>query len=51
MDGTGGPRVEPPTREGFGTQLMQAMIGGQLRGTISFEWRAEGLVCEIAVRT
>jgi PAS domain S-box-containing protein len=48
---TGGPPVEPPAREGFGTQLMKAMIGGQLRGTISFDWRAEGLACEIVVRT
>ena len=48
---TGGPPVAPPTREGFGTQLMNAMIGGQLQGVISFDWRADGLVCEIAVRT
>ena len=47
---TGGPPVAPPTREGFGTQLMKAMIGSQLQGTISFDWRADGLVCEIAVR-
>jgi two-component sensor histidine kinase len=48
---TGGPPVEPPTREGFGTQLMKAMIGNQLQGIIGFDWRADGLVCEIAVRT
>jgi two-component sensor histidine kinase len=48
---TGGPPVEPPAREGFGTQLMQAMIAGQLQGTISFDWRPEGLACEIVVRT
>jgi PAS domain S-box-containing protein len=48
---TGGPPVEPPTREGFGTQLMQAMIGGLPKGTMSFDWRAEGLACEIVVRT
>ena len=41
---TGGPHVEPPTREGFGTQLMKAMIGGQLQGTIRFDWRPEGLM-------
>jgi PAS domain S-box-containing protein len=48
---TGGPHVEPPTREGFGTQLMKATIGDQLHGAINFEWRAEGLACEIIVRT
>lgn len=48
---TGGPPVEPPTREGFGTQLMKAMIGSQLQGRMTFDWRAEGLACEISVRT
>jgi len=48
---TDGPHVEPPSREGFGTQLMKAMIGGQLQGRIAFDWRSEGLACEIVVRT
>jgi two-component sensor histidine kinase len=48
---TGGPPVEPPTREGFGTQLMKAMVGSQLQGRMTFDWRAEGLACEISVRT
>jgi two-component sensor histidine kinase len=48
---TAGPHVEPPTRQGFGTQLMEAMIRGQLKGMISFDWRPEGLACEIVVRT
>jgi PAS domain S-box-containing protein len=48
---TDGPYVEPPTRDGFGTQLMKAMIGSQLQGRITFDWRAEGLACEIVVKT
>jgi PAS domain S-box-containing protein len=44
---SGGPRVRPPTREGFGTHLMEAMICGQLKGKISFDWRVQGLACEI----
>src|SRR5262249_185418 len=28
----GGPHIRPPTCEGFGTQLMQTMIRGRLRG-------------------
>ena len=44
---TGGPPVEKPTRKGFGTRVMEAMVQGQLRGGIRFDWRAEGLVCEI----
>jgi PAS domain S-box-containing protein len=44
---TGGPPVDPPTRQGFGTRVMEAMVQGQLSGTIRFDWRSEGLVCEI----
>jgi PAS domain S-box-containing protein len=47
---TGGPPVEePPTRKGFGTRVIQAMVQGQLKGEIRFDWRWEGLVCEIKV--
>jgi PAS domain S-box-containing protein len=44
---TGGPPVEPPTRRGFGTRVMDGMIR-QLKGELRFDWRAEGLACEIA---
>jgi PAS domain S-box-containing protein len=44
---TGGPPVTPPTRSGFGTRVMEAMVQSQLNGTIRFDWRGEGLVCEI----
>jgi PAS domain S-box-containing protein len=44
---TGGPAVKQPTRKGFGTRVMEAMVQGQLKGAIRFDWRAEGLVCEI----
>jgi two-component sensor histidine kinase len=46
---TGGPRVKPPTRHGFGTRVMEGMIRGQLKGEMRFDWRAEGLACEIAI--
>jgi PAS domain S-box-containing protein len=46
----GGPLVKPPTRRGFGTRVMEGMIRGQLKGEMRFDWRAEGLVCEIALR-
>jgi two-component sensor histidine kinase len=46
----GGPRVEQaPTREGFGTKLSQLSIVQQLGGSISREWRPEGLVVEVVV--
>jgi PAS domain S-box-containing protein len=45
----GGPAVKAPTRMGFGRRIMEQMIG-QLKGKIRFDWRAEGLVCEITLR-
>ena len=46
---TGGPPVEPPTRKGFGSRVIVGMIE-QLKGTVRFDWRRTGLVCEIAVQ-
>lgn len=41
---TGGPRIEAvPTFEGFGSQLAQRSVAGQLGGSIVREWRPEGL--------
>jgi hypothetical protein len=37
---------QKPTRKGFGRRIIEQMIG-QLKGEIRFEWRVEGLVCEI----
>jgi two-component sensor histidine kinase len=45
----GGPTVEPPTRSGFGGRIIQQMIA-HLKGESRFDWRAEGLVCEITLR-
>ena len=47
---TGGPAVQVPTREGFGSRVIDRMIG-QLKGKAHFDWRPEGLVCEIVLRT
>ena len=46
---TGGPPVQAPTRKGFGSRIIEQMIT-QLKGTTHFDWRPEGLVCEIALR-
>jgi len=45
---TGGPAVKAPTRKGFGGRIIERMIA-QLKGTTHFDWRAEGLACEITV--
>jgi two-component sensor histidine kinase len=47
----GGPPVTPPTRKGFGTHVMEAMIRGRVGGEVRLDWRAEGLACEIALPT
>ena len=38
----GGPPVTPPTQRGFGTRVMENIIG-QLRGEVHFDWRDQGL--------
>jgi two-component sensor histidine kinase len=45
----GGPVVQTPTRQGFGGRIIEQMIK-QLKGKTIFNWRAEGLVCEIILR-
>jgi len=46
----GGPTVEPPARQGFGGRVVERMIG-QLKGKTCFDWRPQGLVCEIILQT
>ena len=41
---SGGPRVNPPTRQGFGTQLLKGAFSD-----VSLEYPVEGLRCEIEV--
>jgi PAS domain S-box-containing protein len=45
----GGPVVQTPTKRGFGTRVIEGMIG-QFKGSTRFDWRADGLVCEIELR-
>jgi PAS domain S-box-containing protein len=45
---TGGPVAEEPTRTGFGTRLVEQMIVQQ-KGKVRFDWRKDGLVCEITL--
>lgn len=47
---TGGPAVQVPTRQGFGSRVIDRMIR-QIKGKTRFDWRPEGLVCEIVLRT
>jgi len=44
-----GPAVQIPTHQGFGTRVIERIIG-QLKGKARFDWHADGLVCEITVQ-
>lgn len=47
---SGGPPVETsPSFEGFGSQLSQRSISGQLGGTLEREWRREGLLVRMSL--
>jgi PAS domain S-box-containing protein len=45
-----GPPAKKPTREGFGTSVIERMIREQLKSEMHFDWRAEGLACEIVLQ-
>jgi two-component sensor histidine kinase len=44
-----GPTVQAPTRDGFGGRVIKGMIG-HLNGKTSFDWRPEGLVCQLTIQ-
>jgi PAS domain S-box-containing protein len=48
---TGGPSVNPPTRKGFGTRMMETMIRGIDGGDVQVDWHVDGLSCEIILPT
>ncbi len=47
---SGGPAVRAPTRQGFGTRIVKQMTA-QLKGEARFDWRPEGLCCDITLQT
>ena len=44
-----GPKITPPSREGFGTRAIKLMIKNQLYGDVQFNWNSAGLVCDIDI--
>jgi two-component sensor histidine kinase len=44
----GGPRPEIPTRSGFGTRMIKAMVANEKQGRVEFDYPADGLVCRIS---
>jgi PAS domain S-box-containing protein len=45
----GGPLTSPPSRKGFGSRLLQHMLGGQLKGDVLMDYAAEGLTFSIDI--
>ena len=48
-DESGGPAVEQPASQGFGTKIMNASIKHQLGGNVAWDWRKSGLHCTIQI--
>jgi len=44
-----GPSIQPPTRRGFGSSLIEQSITRELGGTLAKNFDATGLVCTITV--
>jgi two-component system, chemotaxis family, CheB/CheR fusion protein len=45
----GGPRVEPPQRKGFGTELLERTLAFELKGNSNLAYDPPGLHCTIAI--
>ncbi|MBJ7412099.1 MAG: hypothetical protein JHD15_17280 [Phenylobacterium sp.] len=45
-----GPRVNPPTRAGFGTRLIERGLAADLNGEVRIEYPIDGVVCTIRAR-
>jgi two-component sensor histidine kinase len=46
---SGGPRVAPPSRKGFGTRLIEGGLAQELDGAVSLNYQPSGVLCEIVM--
>ncbi|MBI2260069.1 MAG: PAS domain S-box protein [Caulobacterales bacterium] len=44
----GGPPVSPPTRRGFGVQMLERALAHEFHGSVTLDFAPEGLRCHIA---
>jgi PAS domain S-box-containing protein len=44
----GGPRVEAPSRSGFGATVIDRMLAASLEGEVELDWHPTGLVCRVS---
>ena len=45
----GGPPSHEPTRTGFGSRLIKSSVERQLRGSVAYDWRDDGLHVRLAI--
>jgi PAS domain S-box-containing protein len=45
-----GPVVKPPSRRGFGTLAIEQLLQNEL-GEVHFDWRPQGLVCQLTLES
>jgi two-component system CheB/CheR fusion protein len=45
----GGPKIEPPRRKGFGTELLEKTLAFELKGKTALAYNPSGLHCTIAI--
>ena len=43
----GGPPVSPPTRRGFGVQMLERALAHEFNGSVNLDFAPEGLKCRI----
>lgn len=46
---TGCSQVQPPQQQGFGISIIHTVIVRQVDGAVDFEWRGDGLRCELDI--
>lgn len=46
---SGGPHVDPPTRRGFGTNLIERALAMETGGSTAIQYKPGGLVCDIVL--
>jgi len=46
---TGGPTVDKPTRQGFGSELIQRQLKYELNGSTTMDFAPTGLIVTVAV--
>jgi two-component system, chemotaxis family, CheB/CheR fusion protein len=45
---SGGPKVVPPTRSGFGSLMIQRVLAAELGGEVGVSYESSGVVCTIS---